>query len=134
MTSLLDGPYRRVKKLKCPLAEKVKIPLKKRISLHESNSFWKPYACAFKRTLNHVIIWIFDDFVIMWIAVLFTSVGQFTIHRFSKLFNFYSYLHGFIDFTKLCDTTLKCNRNSLKVFMVMVYNVFETWLSDVLNA
>ena len=66
--------------------------------------------------------------------MLFTSVGQFTIHRFSKLFNFILYLYGFIDFTKLCDTTLKCNRNSLNVCMVMVDCAFETLLSDVLKA
>ena len=95
---ILNGFYRRGKKLKGPLAENVKLPLKKRISLHESHYFWKPYACAFKRTLNHVIIWIFDDFVIMWIAVLFTSVGQFTIHRFLKIVQFllvFAWIHWF---------------------------------------
>ena len=126
--------YRRGKKLKGPLAEKVKLPSKKRRSLHESKSFWKLYACAFKRTLNHVIIWIFGDFVIMWIAVLFTSVGQFTIHRFSKLFNFILYLYGFIDFTKLCDTTLKWNRNLLKHRIVIINYAFNTSDNNVSNA
>ena len=132
--NIVFSTYRRGKKLKGPLAEKVKLPSKKRISLHESKSFWKLYACAFKRTLNHVIIWIFGDFVIMWIAVLFTSVGQFTIHRFSKLFNFYSYLHGFIDFTKLCDTTLKWNRNLLKQRIVIIDYAFNTSDNNVSNA